>query len=121
LELLCIVLDIYIYITVDGIVELRIKQFSITAPPPDIQTRMNIDPAAVFPIGGSVMGTMLTKLGGLFAGSASARNGINCYSSDVIHALWDAGDPISWMENIALSVTNHIRQRQKQYITISIH
>jgi hypothetical protein len=48
-------------------------------------------------------------VGSLFTGSVTAGDGEADYSSTVMQAMWEAQDIPSWVENIALSVTNHTR------------
>ena len=64
-------------------------------------------PESHFWTGESVIFATQLKLADLFTGNAEAGAGTGVFSSDAMQAVWGAGDPSSWVQDIALSITNH--------------
>jgi hypothetical protein len=83
--------------------------FNFSVPPPDIQTRMNIYPNATYSISSKTFLAVYYELSKLFTGSVVTGPATTTYTSDAMQGLWTSNDPLSWMQNIALSITNHIR------------
>src|SRR5438045_481275 len=71
--------------------------------------KMNLHPTARFSVGPRAFDAVYTHLKGLLNGMAAAGPTTLSYSSAGMQALWESHDPASWMENIALSITNHLR------------
>ena len=83
--------------------------FNFSAPPPNIQARMNISPNATYSIGSKTFLAMYYELLKLFTGSVASGPATTTYTSDAMQGLWSSNDTLSWVRNIALSITNHIR------------